>query len=56
MVIDLSDASLIDHTFLNGLQTIIKDYVNPRDAIIGIEGFKSLSAHPEATHISIRRT
>jgi len=56
MVIDLSDASLIDHTFLNGLQTIIKEYVNPRDAIIGIEGFKSLSAHPEATHISIRRT
>jgi MFS superfamily sulfate permease-like transporter len=52
--IDLSDASLIDHTFLSGLRTVIKDYVNPRDAIIGIEGFKSLSAHPEATHVSIR--
>jgi hypothetical protein len=52
--IDLSDASLIDHTFLSGLHTVIKDYVNPREAILGIEGFKSLSAHPEATHVSIR--
>ncbi|MDF1764976.1 MAG: SulP family inorganic anion transporter [Gammaproteobacteria bacterium] len=52
--IDLSEARLIDHTFLSGLGTLINNYVNPKDAIFGIEEFRSFSQHPEATHLSIK--
>lgn len=52
--IDLSDAHLIDHTFLSGLGTLINNYVNPKDAICGIEDFRSMSSHPFATHLSIK--
>ena len=54
--IDLSEAKLIDHTFLTGLGTLIHGYADPRDAIIGIEAFRSMSNHPESTHLAIKPT
>lgn len=52
--IDLSEARLIDHTFLSGLGMLINNHVDPKSAIVGLESFRSISNHPEATHLSTR--
>lgn len=52
--VDLSDAKLIDHTFLSGLGTLVHGYVDPKEAIIGLEEFRSMSTHPQATHLALR--
>ncbi|MEZ5490124.1 MAG: SulP family inorganic anion transporter [Gammaproteobacteria bacterium] len=52
--IDLTEAKLIDHTFLSGLGMLINNHVNPKSAIFGIDTFRGISQHPEATHLTTR--
>lgn len=49
VIIDLSDARLIDHTFLSGIKNVTNEKQNVEFKFIGLEKFKSISDHPEAT-------
>ena len=49
VTIDLSDAKLIDHTFLTGIKNVTNEKQDVEFKFIGLEKFKSISDHPEAT-------
>ncbi len=49
VVIDVSEAKLVDHTFLSGVKNITASKHGIDFSVVGLEKFKTMSSHPEAT-------
>ncbi len=49
IVIDLSEATLVDHTFLSGIETLSGE-LDSSVAIDGLDQMHPVSSHPHATH------
>ncbi|GGS53379.1 SulP family inorganic anion transporter [Actinokineospora fastidiosa] len=50
VVVDLSDARLVDHTFLDRLETLAKEWPTAALTIEGRAGLAPVADHPHATH------
>ncbi|MGW5052608.1 SulP family inorganic anion transporter [Actinokineospora sp. NPDC004072] len=50
VVVDLRDARLVDHTFLDRLETLAKEWPTARLTITGRDGLAAVANHPHATH------
>jgi MFS superfamily sulfate permease-like transporter len=49
VVIDVSDVTLVDHTFLSRVSELSNEWPNANLEIVGIEEFKPHSPHPHST-------
>ncbi|WP_226645801.1 SulP family inorganic anion transporter [Microbulbifer variabilis] len=53
IVVNLSDTTLVDHTFLSRIEAIAQELPNLHVSIKGLDGLKALTQHPLATRLKV---
>lgn len=55
VIVDVSDAKLVDHTFLAGLDVAFSERPDLKRKLVGMEGKIPKGKHPQSTHLAPRR-
>lgn len=51
VIIDVSEAKLVDHTFLSGLDVVFSERPDMSKRVIGLTKMRPMSRHPQSTHM-----
>ena len=52
VMIDVTNARLVDHTFLSGLDVVFSERPDLKRELVGLRKMKSVSDHPHSTHLN----